>query len=83
LCQSACISAAFAHPYKPPWAPVTSQRDEARALASFERTFVIRLNDPVAPPSRERMEKAYDLIRSAEHAVGLPGADVRLTRLAW
>src|SRR5215510_1625654 len=27
---------------RPQWAPITSRRDEAQALESFERTFVIR-----------------------------------------
>jgi hypothetical protein len=68
---------------RPPWSPITSQRDEAKALVSFERTFVLRLNDPVAPLSRDRMEQAYHSIYDAEQFLCLPGADVRLTRLSW
>jgi len=66
----------------PPWQAITSQRDEAMALASLERTWVIRLNSPDRPRADE-VERLYDLIRGAEHALGLPGADVRLKRLAW
>ncbi len=68
---------------RPPWSPITSQRVEARALESFARTWVLRLNDPVVPLSREQMEQAYASIRAAEEILGFPGADVRLTRLAW
>jgi hypothetical protein len=68
---------------RPPWSPITSQREEAKALVSFARTFVLRLNDPVVPLSREQMEQAYASIRAAEEILGFPGADVRLTRLAW
>jgi hypothetical protein len=67
---------------RPPWQAIASQRDEAMALASLERTWVIRLNSPDRPRADE-VERLYDLIRGAEHALGLPGADVRLKRLAW
>jgi hypothetical protein len=67
---------------RPPWQAIASQRDEAKALASLERTWIIRLNSPDRPRADE-VERLYDLIRGAEHALGLPGMDVRLKRLAW
>jgi hypothetical protein len=67
---------------RPPWQAVASQREEAKALASLERTWVIRLNSPDRPRADE-VERLYDLIRGEEHALGLPGMDVRLNRLAW
>ena len=68
---------------RPTWQAITSTASEARALADFEKSLVIAMNDAVRPLSRERMERLYDLARHAEHALGLPGMDVRLKRLEW
>jgi hypothetical protein len=68
---------------RPPWEPITSQRAEAKALADLERSLIIAMNDAARPLPREGMERLYDLARGAEHAFGLPGADVRVKRLAW
>ena len=68
---------------RPPWEPVTSQRAEAKALADLERSLIIAMNDTARPLPSEQMERLYTLARGAEHALGLPGADVRLKRLEW
>jgi hypothetical protein len=68
---------------RPPWQAIASQRDEAKALSDFEKSLVIALNDHARPLPQERMEKLVQLACNAEHALDLPGADVRLKRLAW
>jgi len=68
---------------RPPWSPITSQRPAARDLERYARTWILAMHGPVAPLSREQMEKAYRSIYDAEQFLCLPGADVRLERLAW
>jgi hypothetical protein len=68
---------------RPSWEPITSQRAEAKALAGLERSLIVAMNDAARPLPRQQMERLYDLARHAEQALGLPGADVRLKRLAW
>jgi hypothetical protein len=68
---------------RPPWQGITSRSDEANALGSLERSLMIRLNDRDRPLAKDEMERLYALVRTAEQALGLPGADVRLKRLEW
>jgi hypothetical protein len=67
----------------PPWSPITSTTMEAKALASFERSLVIALNDAKHPLARDVAERQHDLARQVETALDLPGMDVRLKRLTW
>jgi len=68
---------------RPPWQPIASQRLEARALESLERTFVIRLNDRDHLLSPGEVDATYQNIRAYEAMVGSPGSDARLERLRW
>jgi hypothetical protein len=68
---------------RPRWEANTSARLEARSLESFERTFIMRLNDRDHPLSPGEVDATYQNIREYEAAVGSPGSDARLERLLW
>jgi hypothetical protein len=67
---------------RPPW-----EHGQDKDLESLEQSFVAKLRATPGrydrPLAESEMERLYALIRSVEQALGLPGADVRLARLAW